>query len=69
MNRGLTRKDVAVRSGLNPRVVERVETGYHPNPQWETIALMFKGMGITSLTAIYGRFDDEDMVKDPADVA
>lgn len=69
MNRGLTRNDVADRSGLNRRVVERVETGYHANPQWETIALMLKGMGISGLTAIYGRRSDEDMVKDTADVA
>ena len=59
INVGRTRHEVAQRAGLNTRVVERVETGFHPNPQWETISAILNGIGVSSLTASYGRRNNE----------
>lgn len=62
INIGRSRQDVAERAGLNVRVVERVETGYHANPQWETIRLILTGIGVT-LDASYGAPGNEGQEK------
>lgn len=58
INLGLSRQDVADRGDISPRVVERVETGYHANPQWETLKKIFRGLGIQLQTSHAGK-DDE----------
>lgn len=67
INAGRSRIQVAEAGGLNHRTVERVETGYYNNPRWSTISRILKGIGIQSLTPVYGPADRKGHVQPTLD--
>lgn len=51
INQGLTRQQAAEAAGINLQVWQRIEdgrtSGHYPNPHWNTIVQMLKGLGMT----------------------
>lgn len=45
-NLGITRLDLEKRTGVRAQVIGRIETGYTPNPTWDTCMKLLKGLNL-----------------------